>query len=164
MQNAGLDDLQARIKIAGRNINNLRYVDQSVQLLSHVWLFGTPWTEAHQASLSVTNSQSLFNSSPLSRWCHPTISSPVIPFSFHLQSFPASGSFPRNRFFTSCGQRFGISASASVLPVNIQDWFPLGWTGLISLQSKGLPTPQFKSINSSALSFIYNPTLTSIHD
>ena len=78
------------------------------------------------------------NSCPLSRWCHPTISSSVIPFSSHLQSFPASGSFPISQFFASGGQSIGISASASVLPTNIQDLFPLGWTGWISLQSKGL--------------------------
>ena len=78
------------------------------------------------------------NSCPLSRWCHPTISSSVVPFSSRLQSYPASGSFPMSQFFTSGGQSAGISASASVLPVNIQDWFPLGWTGWISLQSKGL--------------------------
>ena len=77
------------------------------------------------------------NSRPLSRWCHPTISSSVVPF-YCLQSFPASGSFQMSQFFASGGQRFGVSASASVLPVNIQDWFPLGWTGWISLQSKGL--------------------------
>ena len=73
------------------------------------------------------------NSCPVSRWCHPTISSSVIPFSFHLQSFPASGSFPMSQLFTSGGHSIGVSASASVLPVNIQDWFPLGWTGWISL-------------------------------
>ena len=78
------------------------------------------------------------NSCPLSRWCHSTISSSVIPFSFCLQSFPVSGSFPMSQFFTSGGQSIGVSASASVLPMNIQDWFPLGWTGWISLQSKGL--------------------------
>ena len=76
------------------------------------------------------------NSCPLSRWCHPTISSPVVPFSSHLQSFPASGSFPVSPLFASGGQSTGVSAS--VLPVNIQDWSPLGWTGWISLQSKGL--------------------------
>ena len=76
------------------------------------------------------------DSSPSSRWCHPTISPSVIPFSSCLQSFPASGSFPRSQLFTSCGQRFRVSASASVLPKNIQDWFPLGLTGGISLQSK----------------------------
>ena len=78
------------------------------------------------------------NSCPLSWWCHPTISSSVVPFSFHLQFFPASGSFPMSRLFTSSGQSIGVSASTSVLPMNIQDWFPLGWTGWISLQSKGL--------------------------
>ena len=78
------------------------------------------------------------NSHPLSRWCHPTISSSVVPFSSCLQSFPASWSFPMSRFFTSDGQRIGASASASVLPVNIQDWFPLEWTDWISLQLKGL--------------------------
>ena len=78
------------------------------------------------------------NSCPLCRWCHPTISSFVITFSFHLQSFPASRPFPLSQFFTSGGQRTGVSASTSVLPMNIQDWFPLGWTGWIFLQSKGL--------------------------
>ena len=109
------------------------------------------------------------NSCPSSRRCHPTISSSVIPFSC-LQSFPASGSFPVSPFFTSGGQSTG--ASASVLLMNIQDWFPLGLTGFISLQAKGLligtlessPTQQFKSITSSVLSFLYGPTLTTIHD
>ena len=78
------------------------------------------------------------NSCPSSRWWQSTISSSVVPFSFHLQSFPASGSFPVSQFFASCGQSIGVSASASVLPMNIQDWFPLGWTGWISLQSRGL--------------------------
>ena len=78
------------------------------------------------------------NSCPSSRWCHPTISSSVAPFSSHLQSFPASGSFQMSQFFAPGGQSIGVSALASVLPMNIQDWFPLGWTGWISLQSKGL--------------------------
>ena len=77
------------------------------------------------------------NSCPSSRWCHSTISSSVIPFS-HLQSFPASGCFPVSQFFTLGGHSIGASALASVLPINIQDWFSLGWTGLTSLQSKGL--------------------------
>ena len=77
-------------------------------------------------------------SSPSSQWCHPTIASSVVPFSSCLQSFPASGSFPMSQFFASGGQSIGISASASVLPMNIQDWFSLGQTGWISLQSKGL--------------------------
>ena len=78
------------------------------------------------------------NSCLWSQWCHPTISSSVIPFSSHLQSFPASGAFQMSQLFASGGQSIEVSASASLLPVNIQDWFPLGWTGLISLQSKGL--------------------------
>ena len=110
----------------------------SVQSLSHVRLFATPCTAAGQASLSITNSWSFSNSCSSSQWCHPTISSSVIPFSSCLQSFPASGSFPMSQLFTSGGQSIGVSAIASVLPVNIQDWFPLGWTGWISLQSKGL--------------------------
>ena len=78
------------------------------------------------------------NSCPLGQWCHPTISSSVVFFSSHLQSFPASGSFPMNQFSASGGQSIGVSASASVLPMNIQDWFPLGLTRLISLQYKRL--------------------------
>ena len=78
------------------------------------------------------------NSCPLSRWCHPIIPSSVIPFSSCLQSFPALGSFPMSQFFTSGDQSIGVSALASVLPMNIQDWFPLGWTGWISLLFKGL--------------------------
>ena len=108
------------------------------------------------------------NTCPSSRWCHPIISSSVVPFSSRLQSFPSSGSFLMSQFFASCSQRIGVSASASILPMNIQDWSPLGWAGWTSLQSKGLSrvfsTPQFKNINSMALSFPYSPTLTSIHD
>ena len=118
----------------------------SVQLLCRVRLFETPWTEAHQASLSITNSRSMLNSCPLSRWCHPTISSSDVPFSSCLQSFPASGSFPKSQFFASSGQSIGVSALASVLSMNIQDLFPLGWTGWISLQSKGLSRVFSKTI------------------
>ena len=107
------------------------------------------------------------NSSPSSQWCHPTISFSVGPFSSCLQSFPASRPFQMSQFFTSGGQSIGVSASASVLPMNIQDWFPLGWNGWISLQSKGL-SRVFSNItvqkhHSLALSFLYSPTLTSIH-
>ena len=108
------------------------------------------------------------NSCPLSEWCHPTTSSSVIPFSSCPQSFPAPGSFQMSQLFASGGQSIGVSPSTPVLPINTQDWSPLGQTGWISLQSKGLsessPTPQFKSINSSALSFLHSPTLTSIHN
>ena len=108
---------------------------QSVQSLSHVRLFETRWTAAHQASVSVTDSWSLLKlMSSSSQWCHPTISSSVVPFSSCLQSFPASGSFQMSQFFASGGQSIGVSASASALPMNIQDWFPLRWTGWISLQ------------------------------
>jgi len=108
-----------------------------VQSLSHVRLLATTWTAAHQAPLS-TISWSLLKFSPLSQWCFLTISSSISPFYFWLQSFPASGSFPVSWLFASSGQSIGASASASVLPINIQGWFPFGLTGLISLQSKGL--------------------------
>ena len=109
-----------------------------VQSLSHVWLFATPWTAARQASLFITNSGACSNSCPSTQWCHPTVSSSVVPFSSSLQSFPASGSFPVSQFFASGGQSVGVSASASILPMNMQNWFPLGWTGLNSLKFKGL--------------------------
>ena len=101
------------------------------------------------------------NLCPLSWWCHPTISPSVLPFSSCPQSFPASGSFQMSQLFTSDGQRIGVSASSSVLPMNVQDWFPLGWTGWISFQSKG-----FSRVfsNTTVINFLYSPTLTSIHD
>ena len=104
------------------------------------------------------------NPCPLSQWCHPTISSSVVPFSSCLQSFPASGSFQMSQLFASDGQSIGVSASTSVLPVNTQDW-SLGWTGCISLQSKGL-SRVFSNTTAQKLvhSFLYNPTLTSTHD
>ena len=108
------------------------------------------------------------NPCSLSRWCHPTILSSVVPFSSCPQSFPASGSFQMSQFFTPGGQSIGVSASILVLPINTQDWSPLGWTCWISLQSKdsqeSSPIPQLKNINSSVLSFLYSATLTSIHD
>ena len=93
--------------------------------------FVTPWTAAHEASLSLTISWVCSNLCPLNQWCHPTISSSVLPFSSCPQSFPASGSFLMSWLFSSGGQSIRASASASVLPMNIQDWFPLGLTGLI---------------------------------
>ena len=108
------------------------------------------------------------NSCPLSQFCSRTISSSVVPFSSHLQSFPASGSFQMSHFFASGGQSIGVSASALVLPMNIQDWFPLGLTAWISLQSKGLSrvfsNTTVQKHQFFVLSFSYNPTLTSIHD
>ena len=118
--------------------NGFLFSLQSVQSLGLVWLFVTPWTIALQPSLSITNSGSPSKPMSIEWWCHPTISSSVIPFSSHPQSFPASGSFQMSQLFTSGGQSIGVSASASVLPMNTQDWSPLGWTGWISLQPKGL--------------------------
>ena len=109
-----------------------------VKSLSHFWLFVTPRTAAHQVSLSITSSRVYPNSCASSWWCHPATSSSVVPFSSCLQSFPASGSFQVSQLFPSDGQRIGVSASESVLPMNTQDWSPLGWTGWISLQFKGL--------------------------
>ena len=105
------------------------------------------------------------NSCPLSRWYHPTISSSVSPFSFCLQYFPASGYFPKSWLLASSGQSIGVSASASVLPMNIQDWFPLGWTGLI-LQSKRLSRVCSNTRVQKHQFFSAQPSLwsTSIHD
>ena len=108
------------------------------------------------------------NSHPSSRWCHPNISSSVVPFSSCPQSLPASESFPISQLFAWGGQSTGVSALASFLPKNIQDWSPLEWTGWISLQSKGLSrvfsNTTVQIINSLAFSFLHRPTLTSIHD
>ena len=128
----------------------------SVQLLSHVQFFVTPWTTAREASLSITNSGSLLKFMPIN-WCHPTISSSVVPFSSHLQSFPASGSFQMSQFFASDGQSIGASASASALPIFRTDFIEvwLTWSPCSPWKSQeSSPTPQFKSINSLALSFL----------
>ena len=128
----------------------------------------TPWTAAHQAALSITNSGAFPNSCPSSQWCHPTISSSAIPFCSCLQSFPASESFQMSQLFASGGQTIGVSTSGLLLPMNIQDWFPLGLTRLIFLQSKGLSrvfsntTVQNHQLFGAQLSL--SPTLTSIHD
>ena len=128
----------------------------------------TPWTAACQSSLSFTISWSLLKLMSIQSvmsFYHLILCLPSPP-TFNLSPL---ASFPMSQFFASGGPSIGVSASTSVLPMNIQDWFPIGWTGWISLQSRGLsrvlsPTPPFKSINSSALSFLYSPTLTSIHD
>ena len=138
----------------------------SVQLLSRVWFFATPWIAARQGSLSITNSQSslrltsiesVMPSSHLTL-CHPLLLLPPIPPSIRV--------FPMSQLFASGGQSIGVSASASVLPMNTQDWSPLGWTGWSPCSPRdsqeSSPTPQFKSIKSSALSFFHSPTLTSI--
>ena len=105
---------------------------------SHVWLFATPWTAAHQASLSSPSPEVCPSSRPLHRWCHPAISSSVVLFSFCPQFFPASGSFPMSHTFTSDDQNTGVWAPASVPPMSIQGWFTLRLTGLISLLSRNL--------------------------
>ena len=111
----------------------------SVQLLSCVPLFATPWIAAHQASLFPSPTPGVHpNSCALSWWCHRAISSSVVPFSSCPQSVTASGSFPMSQLFTWGDQSIGVSASASVVPMNTQDWSPLGWTDWISLRSKGL--------------------------
>ena len=131
-----------------------------VQSLGCVWLFATSWTTARQALLSFSISLARWNSCPLNRWCHPALSSSVVLYSW-LQSFQTSGSFPVSRLFVSGGQSIGVSASISVLPMSIQDWLPLGLTGLILPTLKSLLRQlQFKSISSSALSLL----LTSVHD
>ena len=144
----------------------------SVQSLSRVWLLVIPWTVAHQASLSITNSQSLLKLMSIEPVMPSNYLTLCCPLLFLPLIFPSIRVFPVSQFFTSCGQSIEASASASVLSTNIQDWFPLGLTGLISLQSKELSevfsrvcwTPQFKNINSLALSFIYGATLTSLHN
>ena len=142
--------------------------ENSVQLLSRVWLLATPWTTACQVSLSITNSRSL--PKPMSIelvmpsshliLCRPLLLLPSI--------FPSIRVFQMSQLFTSCGQSIGVSAPASVLPMNSQDWFPLGWTGWISLQSKRLSrvfsNTTVQKHQFSVLSFLHSPTLTSIHD
>ena len=198
MWNAGLGKSQTGIKIARRNINNLRYADDvtlmaeseeelksllmrmkeesekmawnsalkkrrswhplafsSVQPLSRIQLFVTPWTAACQASLPITYSQSLLKLMSIES-VMPS-NHLILPFSSHSQSFPASGSFQISQFFTSGGQSIGISASATVLPMNIKDSFPLGWTGWRSNQSRHITSWQIegaKSENSDRFYFL----------
>ena len=126
-----------RIDIEKRNSlpSSVQFSSSVAVVSNSLWSNGLqharlPWPSSTPGTCS--------NSWPSSQWCHPTFSSSVVPFSSHLQSFPLSGSFPISELFTSGGQSVGVSASASVLPPNIQDWFPLGRTGWFFLQSKGL--------------------------
>ena len=112
--------------------------EPSVQLLSHVQLLATHGLQHNRLPCPPPTPEAYSNSDPSSWWCHATISSSVIPFSSCLQSFPASGAFQMSQLFAQGGQSIGVSASASVLPMNNQDWFPLEWTGWISLLFKGL--------------------------
>ena len=121
-----------------KSINSSVLQFGSDQSLNRVQLFATPWIAARQASLSITTSRVHSDSCPSSQWCHPAISSSVVPFSSCPQSLPASKSFPMSQLFAWGGQSTGASALASFPPKNIQDWSPLWWTGWISLQSKGL--------------------------
>ena len=148
----------------------LYFVFSSVYINCSV-MFDSLWPHGQQYSRPSCPSPTprvYSNSCPLSQWSHPTVSSSFIPFSSCLQSFLESWSFQMSQLFSSGGQSIGVSTSTSVLPMNIQDWFPLGWTSRISLQSKelsrGFSTPQFKSINFLVLSFLHSPTLTSIYD
>ena len=132
----------------------------SVQF-SHSVMYNSLWQHGLQLAKLLcpsTTPRTCSNSCPLSWWCHPATSSPVVQFSC-FPSCPGLGSFPISQFFASGGHIIGVSFSASVFPINIQDWFPLGLTGWISLQSKGLhqsssPAPEFKSINCSVFSFL----------
>ena len=114
------------------------HIFSSIQTLSSVWLLQPHGLQQAWLSCPSLSSGVCSSSCPFSQWCHSTISSSVIPFSSCLQSFPISWSFPKSQLFTSDGQSIGVSASVSVRPINIQDWFPLGLTGLMSLQSYGL--------------------------
>ena len=149
------DRCQSRSSLPG--IWNASWDFSSVQSLSRVRLFVTPWTAAHQASLSITNSWSLLKLMSITLVMPFNHLILFIPFSSCLQSFLASGSYPVSQFFASGGQSTGVSASASVLPMNIQDWFfRMEWLDLPAVQGTlKSSTPQFKSINS-VLSFLYS--------
>ena len=142
--------------IYGHYNTNIKH--QFSLLTQCVRFFMTPWIAVRQASLSITNSQSLPKLMSIESVCRSTISSSVVPFCSCLQSFPASGSFPMSQYFTSGGQSIRVSASVSVLPVNIQGLSPCTPRD----SQKSSPKPQFKSINSLVLSFLYSPTLTSL--
>ena len=128
------------LQIAGHDWSNLGHMQLLCRQfsLSHVQLFVTPWTIARQASCPSPIPGACSNSHPLSQQCHPNISFCIVPFSFCLHSFPALQSFPMCQFFATGGQSTGASASGLFIPMYIQDWFPLGWTGWTSMQPKGL--------------------------
>ena len=146
------------------------HLDSSVQF-SHSVMSNSLWLHGLQHATPPYPSPTpgvYPNSCPLSWWCHPTTSPSVVPFSSCLQYFPASGSLQMSHLFESGAQSIGVSASTSVLPMNTQDWSPLGWTGWISLQSKGL-SRVFSNTTAQKHQFfdtqlLHSPTLTSIHD
>ena len=131
--------IKKKVLQPGRGVHSVQF-SSVAQSCPTLWPHGLQHTRPPCPSLTP---RVYSNSCPLSQWYHPTFSSSVIPFSSCLQSFPASGSFQMSQFFASGGQSIGASASASVLPMNIQDWFPLGWTGWISLLSKGLSREEY---------------------
>ena len=157
-------------KMYSRCIQCMQYIHcrvhqfRSVQSLSRVRLFATPWISARQASLSITNSRSSPRLTSIESVMPSNHLILCCPFSSCLQSFPASGSFPMSQLFASGGQSIWVSASASILPMNTQDWSPLGWTGWSPCSARdsqeSSPTPQFKSTSSSVLSLLYGPALT----
>jgi len=140
----------------------------SVQSLSCVRLFATPWSQHARHPCPSPTPGVYSNSCPSSQWCHPAISSSVVPFSSCPQSLLASGSFPMSQLFTWGGQSTRVSALASFLLKKSQGWSPSEWTGWSPCSPRdsqeSSPTPQFKSINSLVLSLLHIPTLTSIHD
>ena len=138
------------------NIYIHSFNNSSVQSFSHVQILATPWLQHARLLCPSPAPVDCSNSCPSSWWCHPTISSSVVCFSFCLRSFPVSGSFQISQFFASGGQNIGGSASASVLPLNIQDWFPIGLTGLISLQSKGLSRVSSNKFKKVTTKFVLN--------
>ena len=160
-------DMTKRLTYIQKNYRRLASVQFSHSVVSDsLWPHGLQHTRLPCPSPTPA---AYSNSCLSSRWCHPVISPFCIPFSSHLQSFPASGSFLVSQFFTTGGQSIGASASASGLPMNIQNWFPLRLTGLISLQSKGLSIVFSKTTVQKhqfffTLNFLYSPTLTFIHD
>ena len=140
-----------------------------VVVFSHSVMSNSLWPHGLQHARLPCPSQSprvFSNSCPLHQWCHPTVSSSIVPFSSCLQSFPAIGSFHMSQFFVSGGQNIGASVSASVCPMNVQDWFPSGQLARSHSprDSEVFSKTQFKSMNSSVLSFLYVPIFTSIHD
>ena len=157
---------------ACHQINNLSHIFSSVQISRSVMFNSLQPHGLQHTRLPCPSSSpgACSNSCPSSQWCNPNSQSSVVPFSSSLQFFQPSGSFPMSQFFPSGGQSTGASVSASVLPMDIQDWFPLGLTGWISLRDsprdsqESSPTPQFKSINSLALGLLYGPTPTPLHD
>ena len=165
-----LDQVQMGWDTLQSNVIHARFAVLAavVQSLSHIWLFATLWKQHTGLPCPSPAPRVCSNLRSLSLWCHPTISSSVTPFSFCPHSFPSSGSFPKSQLFVSGGQSIGASASASVLPMNIQGWFPLGWLVWSPCcprdSQESSPAPQFKSISSSVFSLLYGPTLTCIHD